>query len=109
MCEESPRDGISGVSRERSSTALGAGHGNRGSCARSPRQFQTLALARSIDEARKQRMPVSRIRRELRVELRPEEPRMARQLDELGEAVAREAGEHEASIRNLLQVAVVEL
>src|SRR5882672_1597143 len=54
-------------------------------------------------------MAVSRIRLELRMELRGEEPRMGGQLDQLDRTVARETRQHEARASDLVGVAVVEL
>jgi len=49
--------------------------------------LEALARARRVDEAREKRVPVARVRPELGVELRAEEPRVhvRRQLDELDE------------------------
>src|SRR5690606_37548106 len=83
----------------------------RGSCVRGcrPRQAQALARARGGDEAGEQRMPIPRRRRELRMELRGEEPRVVRQLDHLDEPVDGESGEHEAGLLEALEIAIVEL
>src|SRR5690606_33458862 len=61
-----------------------------------------------LNEAREQRVAVARIRRELGMELRGEEPRMRRQLDELDETVTGKAREDESRIRDLVEIAVVE-
>ena len=63
----------------------------------------------ALDEAREQRMPVARRGAELGVVLACDEQRMARQLDDLDQPVAREAGKPQARVHHLLQVAVVEL
>ena len=63
------------------------------------------------DEAIEQRMPVARRRRELRVELAGEEPRMLlrRQLDHFDQQIVhRLAGDDEAQVLELLAIAVVE-
>src|SRR5213079_1848519 len=65
--------------------------------------------ARRANEAGEQRMAVARGGGELRVELGRQEPRMVRQLDELHQAVAREAREAQARLAVALQVVVVEL
>src|SRR5690606_29635364 len=54
-------------------------------------------------------MPVPRRRRELRMELRREEPRVVRKLDHLDEPVDGESGEDEARLLEALEVTVVEL
>src|SRR5688572_4961208 len=54
-------------------------------------------------------MPVARVRRELRVELHADEPRMARQLDDLDQAVLRERRDREPGLLHGLEVIVVEL
>ena len=75
-----------------------------------PRRHLLLAVrARRLDEAGEQRMAVARRRAELRMELAGDEQRMRRQLDHLHQAVARDAGEAQARVHQLLQVAVVEL
>src|SRR5438309_1936712 len=61
------------------------------------------------NEAGEQRMAVARGGGELRVELGRQEPRMVRQLDELHQAVAREAREAQARLAVALEVVVVEL
>src|SRR5687767_3152706 len=50
-----------------------------GSGARDFRQLRVAVLPRGLHEPREQRMPVARRRRELRMELRRDEPRVARQ------------------------------
>src|SRR6476620_7368678 len=47
------------------------------------------ALDRRANEADEQRVPTPRIRRELGMELAPEEPRMLRQLDHLAQIAGR--------------------
>ncbi len=53
-------------------------------------------------------MPIARRGAEFRVELRSHEERMIGQLDQLHQAVAREAGKTQARVHEFLQVAVVE-
>src|SRR5438309_11414761 len=60
------------------------------------------------NEAGEQRVAVARGGGELRVELGRHEPRMVRQLDELHQAVAREAREAQARLAVALEVVVVE-
>jgi hypothetical protein len=46
-----------------------------------------MLIPRSSDEAREERMPIARVRGELRMELRSDEPRMARQFDDLDQTI----------------------
>src|SRR5882672_3123446 len=78
------------------------------SSARRARQMRGAPVARGTYEAGKERVPVARRRGEFGVILARDEPGMARQLDDLHQAVGREARELEARLRELLHVAVVE-
>ena len=68
----------------------------RASCPGRLRQLRGPVRARGADEAGEQRMAVARRGGELRVELGGDEPRVARQLDDLHQPVAREAREAQA-------------
>src|SRR5581483_6747920 len=69
-----------------------------------------LVLQRGLDERREQRMPGARRRRELRVELAADEPRMAGQLDHLAQLLAlRQARHAQPLVLQPLDVLVVDL
>src|ERR1700722_321590 len=79
------------------------------SCAGRDRQLRGAIGTRGAHESREQRMTVARRRGELGVELRGHEPGMARQLDDLDQAILREAREPQTRARVGVQEIVVEL
>src|SRR5260221_2760303 len=69
-----------------------------------------LVLQSGLDERGKQRVAAARGRREFRVELAADEPRMRRQLDHLAQLLALgDAGNAQALVLQALQVLVVDL
>src|SRR5258706_2378962 len=69
-----------------------------------------LVLQSGLDERGKQRVAAARGRREFRVELAADEPRMRRQLDHLAQLLALgDAGNAQALVLQSLQVLVVDL
>src|SRR5262245_51633488 len=84
-----------------------AGVSSRHRLFRKPRRLAIgFLLARRANEADEQRMPVARRRREFRMELAREKPRMVGELDHLDEEIVhRLAGDDETEIFELLPIA----
>src|ERR1700686_2313075 len=78
------------------------------SCGRAPGLQGRAVLAGSSNEAREQGMPIARCRRELRVKLARDEPRMRGQFDDLHQAVGRESREAQSRRSQFVQIVIVE-